>query len=98
MDEEILQKSDLIEILCKKVPANNQFEIQVAANFILEEMTKALAAGNRIELRGFGTWHTNILAPKMGRNPKTGTKVALPSRCKILFRCSKLILDELNKG
>ena len=67
----------------------NPREAAVAVDALLESLAKALVAGHRIELRGFGTFETVLRAPRTGRNPRTGAKVKIPSRRVPVFRPGK---------
>jgi integration host factor subunit beta len=73
-------KSELIEELAKKQPHLEQKDIELAVKCILEQMSQALSSGERIEVRGFGSFSLHYRPPRMGRNPKTGDSVALSSK------------------
>ncbi len=62
---------------------------------ILNSMANALARGDRIELRGFGTFGVKELEPRTGRNPKTGIAVAVPERRRAFFRAGKLLRESV---
>ena len=70
-------KSELIEELAKKQPHLAQKDVELAVKCILEQMSHALSIGDRIEIRGFGSFSLHYRPPRMGRNPKTGDSVAL---------------------
>jgi integration host factor subunit beta len=70
-------KSELIEALAKKQPHLVQKDVELAVKCILEQMSQALSSGDRIEIRGFGSFSLHYRPPRMGRNPKTGGSVAL---------------------
>ena len=72
-----MTKSELIEELAKKQPHLAQKDVELAVKCILERMSHALSIGDRIEIRGFGSFSLHYRPPRMGRNPKTGDSVAL---------------------
>jgi integration host factor subunit beta len=93
-----LTKSDLIQILCERyeqIPARN---VELAVKGIVDQMSEVLSAGQRIEIRGFGSFSIRYRAPRLGRNPKTGTKVALASRFVPHFKPGKDLRDKVNEA
>ncbi len=75
-----MTKSELIDILAAEQEQLPHKDIEEAVKKILECMTRALAAGERIEIRGFGSFSLHYRPPRTGRNPKTGESVALPAK------------------
>jgi len=75
-----MTRSELIAVLVARQPYLLPTDVDMAAKFILEQLTEALANGNRIEVRGFGSFELRHHLPRMGRNPKTGAAIALPAR------------------
>ena len=59
-------------------------------------MQNALKRGERVELRGFGMWSTNVQKPRISRNPKTGEKVHTKKKIKIRFKMAKELFNKLN--
>lgn len=92
-----INRSELVERYAQRFPGKTFREVQTCADCILEYMTESLVQGNRIELRGFGTFSLNTVPAHIGRNPKTGEKVAVAERRRIHFKCSKAILYKLNR-
>ena len=90
-------KSEIIEKLVNRFPQKTMNEIACAANELLDHMIFCLAQGERIEIRGFGTFNHRRVDGRFGRNPKTGEVVTVPPKTKILFKCSKTILVKLNQ-
>lgn len=75
-DEQItLTKSELIAYLTSEQPHLTETDVELAVNSILDRMSGALANGERIEIRGFGSMALRYRPPRIGRNPKTGEKV-----------------------
>ena len=90
-------KSELILKLAMRFPEKSFTEINDATNEILKSMISSLESGNRIEIRGFGTFNFRETKGKVGRNPKTGDPVIVEPSKKILFKCSKCILENMNQ-
>jgi integration host factor subunit beta len=93
-----LTKSDLIQILCERyeqIPARN---VELAVKGMVDHMTEVLSAGQRIEIRGFGSFSIRYRAPRLGRNPKTGTRVELGSRFVPHFKPGKDLRDKVNEA
>jgi integration host factor subunit beta len=61
-------------------------------------MTEALSEGERIEIRGFGSFSLHYRAPRMGRNPKTGESVPLPAKYVPHFKPGKELRDQVNQS
>lgn len=91
-----MTKSELIEALAgrqKHLAAN---DVELAVKSVLEQMSMALASGERIEIRGFGSFSLHYRPPRMGRNPKTGDSVALPGKHVPHFKPGKELRERVN--
>ena len=75
-----MTKSELIEILARRQTHLKADDVDLAVKSLLEMMGGALAEGDRIEIRGFGSFSLHYRPPRLGRNPKTGDPVALPGK------------------
>ena len=75
-----MTKSELIEILSQRQAHLKSDDVDLAVKALLEMMGGALSAGDRIEIRGFGSFSLHYRPPRLGRNPKTGESVALPGK------------------
>lgn len=93
-----MTKSELIEILSRKQNHLNSRDVELAVKSILEQMSAALANGRRIEIRGFGSFSLHYRPPRMGRNPKTGEPVALPSKHVPHFKPGKDLRIRVNES
>lgn len=91
-----MTKSKLIERLCAKQPHLSAKEIEDAVKGILEHMASTLEAGERIEIRGFGSFSLHHREPRIGRNPKTGEKVKLNSKYVPHFKPGKELRERVN--
>lgn len=93
-----MTKSELIEILASKQSQLAHKDVELAVKTILEHMAQTLASGERIEIRGFGSFSLHYRPPRMGRNPKTGEAVALGSKYVPHFKPGKELRDRVNEG
>ena len=75
-----MTKSELIELIAAKQKHLPAKDVELALKQMLEIMSDALAAGERIEIRGFGSFSLHFRPPRQGRNPKTGEPVALAGK------------------
>lgn len=74
----------------------SQREVERLVNTIFEEVTDALASGNRVELRGFGAFSVKKRDARVGRNPRTGEAVEVEEKHVPFFKTGKLLRDRLN--
>ncbi|HPB73650.1 MAG TPA: integration host factor subunit beta [Chromatiaceae bacterium] len=92
-----MTKSDLIEILAAKPDHQLPYkDVELAVRHIVERMSNALANGERIEVRGFGSFSLHYRPPRVGRNPKTGDAVALAGKHVPHFKPGKELRDRVN--
>jgi integration host factor subunit beta len=91
-----MTKSELIEVLAEEQSHLAYKDVELAVRYILEQMSGALASGERIEIRGFGSFSLHYRPPRMGRNPKTGDAVALAGKHVPHFKPGKELRDRVN--
>ena len=89
-------KSKLLKQLSKNYPNIFKKDLEKFTNIILEEIRKTLKRGERVELRGFGVFSTNIQKARISRNPKTGEKVNTPQKKTIHFKMAKDLFKKIN--
>tara|TARA_B100001758_G_scaffold194519_1_gene172009 strand:- start:159 stop:449 length:291 start_codon:yes stop_codon:yes gene_type:complete len=89
-------KSKLLKQLSDNYPNFLKKDLDKFINIILREIKLALKKGERVELRGFGVFSTNIQKARISRNPKTGEKVNTPEKKTIHFKMSKDLFKKLN--
>ena len=89
-------KSNLQKQLQKNFPNFLKKDLKKFINIILNEIKNTLKRGERVELRGFGIFSTNIQKARISRNPKTGEKVNTPEKKVINFKMSKDLFKKLN--
>ena len=93
-----MTKSELIERLADKMrqlPAN---EVELSIKEMLEQMAQTLQKGERIEIRGFGSFSLHYRAPRVGRNPKTGETVKLDGKYVPHFKPGKELRERVNES
>ncbi|MBW8074709.1 MULTISPECIES: integration host factor subunit beta [Metallibacterium] len=93
-----MTKSDLIEALAGGQAHLALADVEIGVKHVLDQMTEALAAGERIEVRGFGSFSLHHRAPRIGRNPKTGVAVALSGKFVPHFKPGKELRERVNNG
>jgi integration host factor subunit beta len=79
-------KSELITALARKQSYLTEPDVELAVKCLVNKMVEALSTGQRIEIRGFGSFSLVERLPMMGRNPRTGEPVALPKRHSVRFK------------
>ena len=89
-------KAKLLKQLSDNYPNFLKKDLEKIINIILSEMKQALKRGDRVELRGFGIFSTNIQKARISRNPKTGEKVNTPEKKTIHFKMAKEMFKKLN--
>ena len=93
-----MTKSELIDVIAKEQGHLAYRDIELAVKCILEQMSQALASGERIEIRGFGSFSLHFRPPRQGRNPKTGESVALAGKYVPHFKPGKELRERVNTG
>jgi len=91
-----MTKSELIERIVSHQGQLSAKDVELAIKTMLEQMTQSLAVGERIEIRGFGSFSLHYRAPRIGRNPKTGQSVKLDGRYVPHFKPGKELRDRVN--
>ncbi len=93
-----MTKSELIDILAAEQDHLPYKDVEEAVRKVLERMSTALASGERIEIRGFGSFSLHYRPPRIGRNPKTGDSVALAGKYVPHFKPGKELRDRVNNA
>lgn len=96
-----MNKSELIESLAERLLREkgidlNCKDVDLAVRNIIEFLSDVLARGERIEIRGFGSFALRTRAPRIGRNPRTGDPVSLPAKCVPHFKSGKDLRERVN--
>ena len=93
-----MTKSELIARLAERYPQLVAKDADFAVKTLLDAMTDALSSGQRIEIRGFGSFSLHFRPPRQGRNPKTGETVALSGKHVPHFKAGKDLRERVNEG
>ncbi|MGZ8273142.1 MAG: integration host factor subunit beta [Burkholderiaceae bacterium] len=91
-----MTKSELIAKLAERNPRLVARDADEAVNTMLDAMTDALAGGQRIEIRGFGSFALNYRPPRVGRNPKSGDRVQVPAKYVPHFKAGKELRERVD--
>jgi integration host factor subunit beta len=91
-----MTKSELIDVLARKQGHLAYKDVELSVKTMLEHMSQALATGDRIEIRGFGSFSLHFRPPRVGRNPKTGETVSLPGKYVPHFKPGKELRERVN--
>ena len=91
-----MTKSELIEVLLSEQSHLKHEDVELAVKTILDLMSQSLAEGERIEIRGFGSFCLHHRPPRIGRNPKSGEPVTLPEKHVPHFKPGKELRERVN--
>lgn len=94
---EAMIKSELVQRIAEHYPELYQRDAENVVNAILEEITQALARGDRVEIRGFGAFSVKRRDARMGRNPRTGEHVPVAEKAVPVFKAGKEMRIRLNQ-
>ena len=90
-----MTKADLIENVARAAQMSRK-DSEIIVETIFESVVKSLRAGDKVEIRGFGSFRTRQRQPRIGRNPKTGARVEVPAKTIPYFKPSKDLKDLVN--
>lgn len=90
-------RSELIQIITDQNPHLYQRDVERIVNTVFDEITNAMANGDRVELRGFGAFSVKRRDARVGRNPRTGASVDVEEKHVPFFKTGKLLRDRLNR-
>ena len=92
-----MTKSELIATLAARYPQLAARDTDYAVKTVLDAMTQALASGQRIEIRGFGSFSLSQRSPRVGRNPKSGEQVLVPGKQVPHFKAGKELRERVDQ-
>ena len=92
-----MTKADLIEEVSRLAELTRK-DSEIIVETIFDSVVRSLRAGDKIEIRGFGSFRTRQRKPRVGRNPKTGARVDVPAKKIPYFKPSKELKDVINHG
>ncbi|AZV94360.1 integration host factor subunit beta [Kerstersia gyiorum] len=93
-----MTKSELIAILAARYPQLAARDADYAVKTVLDAMTQALSSGQRIEIRGFGSFSLSLRAARVGRNPKSGEPVMVPGKKVPHFKAGKELREKVDES
>ena len=93
-----MTRSELIEKIAARQSHLMTKDVELAVKNIIEELSSALASGQRVEIRGFGSFSLHFRAPRVGRNPKTGDAVDLTGKFVPHFKPGKELRERVNES
>ncbi len=96
MGDSAITKSEMIEMLAAEQPQLAYRDVELAVKGLLECMADALASGERIEVRGFGSFSLHYRPARVGRNPKTGAAVGVPDKHVPHFKPGKELRERVD--
>src|SRR6202040_1668198 len=91
-------KSELVTRLSERYPNLYHRDVERIVSTVLDEISMALASGDRVELRGFGAFSVKVRPARLGRNPRTGEAVSVGEKRVPFFRTGKELRERLNNG
>jgi integration host factor subunit beta len=94
----VITKSELIEKIAQKQGHLQHKDIELSVKSMIEQMSHALSSGERIEIRGFGSFSLHFRPPRIGRNPKSGENVTLSEKYVPHFKPGKELRERVNNG
>ena len=92
-----MTKADLIEEVSRLAELTRK-DSEIIVETIFDSVVRSLRSGDKIEIRGFGSFRTRQRKPRVGRNPKTGARVEVPAKKIPYFKPSKELKDVINHG
>lgn len=93
-----MNRAELIDRLAQQQPHLSASDIELAVKALLDHLSATLARGDRIEIRGFGSFAVRHREPRVARNPRTGAPVSLDARHVPYFRAGKELRERVNTG
>ena len=93
-----MTKSELIQAMAQDNPHLYHRDVERIVSTVFDEISDALARGDRVELRGFGAFSVKARAARVGRNPRTGEAVAVPEKFAPFFKSGKELRQRINEA
>ncbi len=90
-----MTKNELVKVVVGRTPHSSKKEIEFVVDTIFESMAQALQRGERIEIRGFGSFQVKVHQAREGHNPRTGELILVPTRRRPFFRVAKQLKERL---
>ena len=93
-----MNRSDLVDKLVAQLSHLSRSDIELTASTILGAMGDSLVRGQRIDIRGFGSFSVNLMSPRLARNPRNGESVCVPATRKPHFKPGKTLREQVDKS
>ena len=90
-------KSQILDQLANSYPNFLRRDLEKALNLVLDEIIITISQGQNVQIRGFGSFKIKQLKPRIGRNPKDGTRVEIPAKKSVRWKMSKEFFQKLNQ-
>ena len=90
-------KNRILDQLANSYPNFLRRDLEKALNLVLDEIIKTVAKGKNVQIRGFGSFKIRQLKPRIGRNPKDGSRVEIPAQQSVHWKISKELFQKLNQ-
>ncbi len=91
-----MTKSQLIEMVASRTRHISKTDLEIVVDTLFGSMTEALVRGERIEIRGFGSFRVGVRKAYAGFNPRTRERIQIPARRRLLFRVAKELHERIN--
>ena len=91
-----MTKAELVERVAEQIDLTKK-QTEIIVNMLLDSITEALSQGDKVELRGFGSFRIRGRNPRDGRNPKTGDAVHIPAKKVPFFKASKALREMVDR-
>lgn len=92
-----MTKADIVERVCDRTGYRKR-DVQIVVDGLLDAVSRSLVEGRGVEIRGFGSFKSRFLPARQARNPRTGETVHLPEREVPIFKASKKLRDDVERG
>ena len=90
-------KSRILNQLANSYPNFLRRDLEKTLNLVLDEIIKAIAKGENVQIRGFGSFKSRRLKTRIGRNPKDGSRIEIPAKQDVRWKISKELFQKLNQ-
>ena len=90
-------KNRILDQLANSYPNFLRRDLEKALNLVLDEIIKAIAKGENVQIRGFGSFKNRQLKTRIGRNPKDGSRIEIPAKQSVYWKISKELFKKLNQ-
>ncbi len=90
-------KSRILDQLANSYPNFLRRDLEKTLNLVLDEIIKAIAKGENVQIRGFGSFKSRQLKTRIGRNPKDGSRIEIPAKQSVQWKISKELFQRLNQ-